>query len=498
MTKIMRRNLLFYFAVLAVFGLGIYLTLGFGARLRPSGAVAEARGAASAPAPAASAPAPAASHESAAPAGSAHASAKVLVENLRHPLGVLLLQVIVILVTARGFGALARGAGQPAVIGEMVAGIALGPSLLGMVSPAAQAFLFPASSMDFLKLLSQLGVILFMFVVGMELNVRHLRQKADAAVLVSHASIVVPFFLGITFSLLIYPSMAPANISFSAFALFMGVAMSITAFPVLARIVEERGLDKTYLGSTVIACAAVDDVTAWCVLAVVVAVVKADGLGGAALTILLSALFIGAMLFLLKPWAERLLGGRVMSGAASSWVLAFVFLSALFTEVIGIHALFGAFLAGVCLPARAGIRGFLRERLETVGAGLLLPLFFAFTGLRTQVGLLNDWQSWLVCAGVIAVAFTGKLGGSTLAARWTGMSWQESFSVGALMNTRGLVELIVLNLGYDLGILSPRVFAMMVLMALTTTLMTGPLLSLAGLWGRRGAVPAAEASSVAA
>jgi Kef-type K+ transport system membrane component KefB len=483
----MHRNLLFYVAVLAVFGLGIYLTLEAGARLKPGGEAAAQNAA-----PAA-APAQEPKHE-APPTG----PARVLFENLRHPFSTLLLQVIVILVAARLAGALFRGMGQPAVIGEMTAGIVLGPSVLGALAPGAQSFLFPDSSMDFLKLLSQLGVIIFMFIVGLELNLQHLRQKADAAVLVSHASIVVPFFLGVALSLLIYTSMAPADISFSAFALFMGVAMSITAFPVLARIVQERGLYRTHLGSTAIACAAVDDVTAWCVLAIVVAVVRADGLGGASVTILLSLVFIGAMLLVVKPRAERLARGLRPGGAAGKamipWALAFMFTSALATEVIGIHALFGAFLAGVVMPPRVSVRSLLYGRLEALSAGVLLPLFFAFTGLRTQFGLLDDWQSWVMCAGVIAVAVAGKLGGSLLAARWTGMGWRESFSLGALMNTRGLVELIVLNLGYDLGILSPKVFAMMVLMALTTTCMTGPLLSLAGLWGGRRATLAAGAS----
>lgn len=487
----MRRNLLFYVAVLSVFGAGIYFILDVGARLQPGGAVSEKRAESATVSP------PHQPKAEAPPPGQAGA----LHENPRNPLSVLLLQVIVILATARAVGTLFLKAGQPAVIGEMMAGIILGPSLLGTLSPGAQAFLFPTSSLDFLKLLSQIGVILFMFVVGIDLNVRHLRQKAHAAVLISHASIVVPFFLGVTFSLLIYPSMAPPRISFSAFALFIGVAMSITAFPVLARIVEERGLSGTYLGSTAIACAAVDDVTAWCILAVVVALVKTDGLSGSLMTVSLSLLFVGAMLFLLKPQAERLIGERMRNGngckGAAAWVLSFMFASALFTEVIGIHALFGAFLAGVVMPSHGDLRNFLRERLETFSSAFLLPLFFAFTGLRTQLGLLDDWQSWAVCAGVVAVAVAGKLGGSMLAGRWTGMSWQESFSVGALMNTRGLIELIVLNLGYDLGILSPRVFAMMVLMALTTTFMTGPLLKLTEFRGRGRAMLPAEAGAAA-
>jgi Kef-type K+ transport system membrane component KefB len=312
--------------------------------------------------------------------------------------------------------------------------------------------------------------------------VQHLRQKADAAVLVSHASIIVPFFLGSASALLLYRSLAPAGVPFSAFALFIGVAMSITAFPVLARIIEERRMSRSLLGSTAIACAAVDDVTAWCLLAVVVAIVKSGGIGGSLLTIGLTLLFIAGMLFVVRPRMGRILGERPEGQAGSVGLLAgifsFVFAAALFTEAIGIHALFGAFLAGVCMPPDSGLRQFLRERLETFTSVLLLPLFFAFTGLRTQIGLLDDWTSWLTCAGIIAVAIVGKLGGSMVAARWTGMSWGDSFSLGALMNTRGLVELIVLNLGYDLNILSPRIFTMLVVMALVTTFMTGPLLHL--------------------
>jgi Kef-type K+ transport system membrane component KefB len=413
---------------------------------------------------------------------------RTLVDNVKSPLSLLLLQVIVIVLAARLLGTLFLRIGQPPVIGEMIAGILLGPSLLGMVAPGVQSFLFPDASMGALRMLSQIGVILFMFVVGIELDVQHLRQKAHAAVMVSHASIIVPFFLGCGAALLLYRSLAPAGIPFSAFALFIGVAMSITAFPVLARILEERRMSKSFLGSTAIACAAVDDVTAWCLLAVVVAIVKADSLGGALLTIGLSLLFIAAMLFGVKPLMARIARDRPEGQAGSvgllATIFAFVFAAALCTEMIGIHALFGAFLAGVCMPPDSGLRQFLRERLETFSSVLLLPLFFAFTGLRTQIGLLADWRSWLVCLGIVAVAITGKLGGSLAAARWTGMSWGDSFSLGALMNTRGLVELIVLNLGYDLGILSPRIFAMLVLMALITTFMTGPLLHLRTVLGR--------------
>jgi Kef-type K+ transport system membrane component KefB len=395
-------------------------------------------------------------------------------------------------VAARSLGSLFRKMGQPPVIGEMVAGILLGPSLLGWVAPAAQSFVFPVDSLDPLKLLSQVGVILFMFIVGIELNLDHLRDKADAAVMVSHASIVVPFFLGTGLALFLYRSLAPSGIPFSAFALFIGVSMSITAFPVLARILAERGLSRTHLGTTAIACAAVDDVTAWCLLAVVVAIVKANGVGGALWTIALSILFICFMLYVVRPRLAWIALRRSLPWSGNSGLLAalfaLVFASALVTEVIGIHALFGAFLAGVCMPPDHELRRFLRERLETFSSAFLLPLFFAFTGLRTQIGLLNDVQGWLMCFGIIAVAITGKLGGSMLAARWTGMRWSDSFALGALMNTRGLVELIVLNIGFDLGILSPRIFAMLVLMALVTTFMTGPLVSLVE-WLRREGAP---------
>jgi Kef-type K+ transport system membrane component KefB len=469
----MGKNALFYVAVLLVFGGGIWFVLGEGARLGPATAAAEQVTAAVHPA-----------EQEAAAAGTFEA----LAGNLRHPLAMLLLQILIIVVAARSLGSLFRRMGQPPVIGEMVAGILLGPSLLGWIAPAAQSFVFPASSLGSLQMLSQVGVILFMFIVGTELDVEHLRKKAHAAVMVSHASIVVPFFLGVLLALFLYKSLAPAGVPFSAFALFLGVSMSVTAFPVLARILEERRMSRSLLGTTAIACAAVDDVTAWCLLAVVVALAKANGVASALWTIGLSLLFIAGMLLFVRPRLASLARERTGTWGGSKGLLAalfaFIFASSLVTEVIGIHALFGAFLAGVCMPPDAGLRQFLRERLETFATVFLLPLFFVFTGLRTQIGLLNDWQGWLMCLGVVAVAIAGKLGGSMMAARWTGMGWGDSFSLGALMNTRGLVELIVLNIGFDLGILSPRIFAMLVLMALITTFMTGPLLSLVS-WLRR-------------
>ncbi|MGZ4974428.1 MAG: cation:proton antiporter [Limisphaerales bacterium] len=405
-------------------------------------------------------------------------------ENLREPLSLLLVQLILIILLARLFAAVFVKLHQPAVIGEMVAGIVLGPSVIGTLFPGVFQFVFPPNSLGVLRMLSQIGVILFMFVVGMELDVKQLRSKARTAVMVSHASIVFPYFLGVLVSLFIYRAYAASNVHFTPFALFMGIAMSITAFPVLARIIEERGLTKTQLGSTALTCAAVDDVTAWTILAFVVAFAKSQSPSNCWMTIILLVAFFAAMILIVKPSLQRALAPspqspRPLSRNAIVAVLVLVFACGLLTEVIGIHALFGAFMAGVCMPQRLEFRAQLRERLESFSSAFLLPLFFAFTGLRTQIGLLNDWQTASICLGLIAVATLGKLGGSMIVARWTGMNWRDSFALGAMMNTRGLVELIVLNVGFDLGILSPRVFTMMVVMALVTTCMTGPLLSLA-------------------
>lgn len=408
---------------------------------------------------------------------------RIFRDNLRNSLSILLLQLVVIIVTTRLVGQLFKKIGQPSVLGEIVAGIVLGPSLLGWLSPATMAFIFPATSLETLKLLSQIGVVLFMFVVGIDLDVDHLRQRAHTAIMVSHASIIVPFFLGAALALLLYDSLAPASTSFTAFGLFMGIAMSITAFPVLARILEDRRMTQTQLGSVALTCAAVDDVTAWCVLALVVAIAQSGTVGASFFTIGLTLVFILIMLLIIKPQLARLFTalltarrGAERSRGLVAGVLAFVFASALMTEAIGIHALFGAFLAGVVIPSTGGVPALLKEKLETFSTTALLPIFFAFTGLRMQVSLLSDWYSWAICLLIIVVAIAGKLGASMLMAKWTGMNWRDSFALGALMNTRGLVELVVLNIGYDLGILSARAFAMLVLMALITTFMTGPLL----------------------
>lgn len=468
----MKRSALFYLVTLSVLGAGILLVLHLGAALpAPQGAVAAKV---------------AAPHASGAAAGSAVAAVlSGLSANVNDPLSHLFVQLLVIIVASRLAGLLFVRCGQPAVVGEMAAGILLGPSLFGWVAPDAFQFVFPATSLGVLKLLSQIGVCLFMFVVGMEVDMGQVRKKAEAAVIVSHASIVLPYFLGVVLAYFLYTDLAQPGTGFMAFALFMGISMSITAFPVLARILQERGMSRTFLGSTAITCAAVDDVTAWSILAFVVAIARATSVGASALNLLLVLAFIAIMIKGVRLLLPRWIGNEGMeSEAPSRGVLATVICvvvgSALATEVIGIHALFGAFLAGAIMPEAGGFRHKLSVRVENFSSVLLLPLFFAFTGLRTQIGLLNDVQGWALCLGIIAVATVGKLGGSAIAARWTGMNWSESLQLGALMNTRGLMELIALNIGYDLGILSPRIFAMLVIMALATTMLTGPLLTLFG------------------
>jgi Kef-type K+ transport system membrane component KefB len=466
------RNYLPYLLLLLIFIGGVWLILAAGSRLHPANPISTT-----------------------APPVSATGA---LWENFRSPLSVLLTQIIVILIAAGLFRRLFRTIGQPPVMGEMIAGIALGPSVLGLLFPQALSFLFPPASLETLRQFSQIGVVLFMFIVGMELDVRHVREKGSAAVMISHASIIVPFLLGAAPSLFLYRELASPGTSFNAFALFIGVAMSITAFPVLARILEDRAMTQTQLGSIALTCAAVDDVTAWCILALVIALVKSTGIGISAITIVLTLIFAASMFFVVRPQLGRLIkepDSQLHRRRLIPIILAFVLACALLTETIGIHALFGAFVAGVVMPPVAEFRIFLKDKLEAFSSHALLPLFFAFTGLRTQVGLLNGAEDWLLCLLIILVAIAGKLGGSMLMSRWTGMNWSQSFAIGVLMNTRGLVELVVLNIGYDLGILSGRIFTMMVLMALVTTFMTGPLLALAGSRGQKFSRKGAKAQS---
>jgi len=407
---------------------------------------------------------------------------KTLFHNLEHPLAILLIQILTIILVARFFGWFFKKIGQPTVIGEILAGILLGPSLLGLYFPEFSLALFPKESLGNLQFLSQIGLILFMFVIGMELDIKVLKNKANDAVVISHASIIIPFALGMGLAYFVYDAFAPEGTQFISFALFLGIAMSITAFPVLARIIQERGMHKTKLGTVIITCAAADDITAWCILAIVIAIVKAGSFVSALYTIALAALYVIVMLKLVRPFLKRIGDVNAEKTHLTKSIVAIFFIMLIFsawaTEVIGIHALFGAFMAGAIMPENTKFRDIFIEKVEDVALVLLLPLFFVFTGLRTQIGLLNDIYLWKITGVIILVAVAGKFIGSALASRFVGQNWKDSLIIGALMNTRGLMELVVLNIGYDLGILTPEIFAMMVIMALVTTFMTGPALDL--------------------
>lgn len=402
------------------------------------------------------------------------------VDNLEHPLAILLAQIITIILFARFFSWICKKIGQPTVIGEIIAGIVLGPSLIGMYFPEFSLSLFPPQSLGNLQFISQIGLILFMFIVGMELDLKTLKNNTQPLVVISHASIVFPFALGVGLAYLIYPSFAPEGVLFSSFSLFLGIAMSITAFPVLARIIHERGLHKTHLGTVVITCAAADDITAWSLLAVIIAIVKAGSFVSSIYTIILAVGYVLIMIKIVRPFLKRVGDLHSSRENLSKSIVAIFFLTLILssyaTEIIGIHALFGAFMAGAIMPDNEKFRNIFIEKVEDVALVLLLPLFFVFTGLRTQIGLIDDPSLWLVTGLIILVAVIGKFIGSALAAKFVGQNWKDSLTIGALMNTRGLIELVILNIGYDLGVLGPEIFSMMVIMALVTTFMTGPAL----------------------
>jgi Kef-type K+ transport system membrane component KefB len=409
--------------------------------------------------------------------GIASTSAPASADTLFH----LLLALAVIIVTARIMGRIFQSIMQPPVVGEVIGGIMLGPSLLGRFAPELSAGMLPGSIAPFLGLHAQLGIMLYMFIVGLELDAREIRRSGHTTVAISHASIVVPFLLGSALALFLYPRFSYRDVSFTVFSLFIGVSMAITAFPVLARILSDSGMSRTRLGTIALTCAAVDDVTAWCLLALVAGIARARA-ADAIRTVALTALFVMFMVAVVAPMIRRLLPALERSTPlprpALAAILVAVIVSAMTTEYIGIHGIFGAFLLGALVPSGARLVGELRNRLEDVVAVLFLPAFFAYTGLRTEVGLIGGWSDWLWCAAIVAVACAGKFGGTAAAARVTGLGWRDAAALGVLMNTRGLVGLVVLDIGLDLGVISPRLFTMLVIMAVATTMMTMPALHL--------------------
>ena len=398
-----------------------------------------------------------------------------------HFLLLLLLQVGIIVVAARLCGLAFRRLRQPQVVGEMAAGILLGPSFLGWIAPGLSATIFPPESLPHINTLSQIGLLLFMFLVGLEFDPKLIKGRGHAAVVTSHVSIIAPFFLGSVLALYLYPRLSDDSVPFHGFALFMGAAMSVTAFPVLARILVERNLLRTKVGTVTIACAAVDDVTAWSILAVVIALVRADALELPLwMTLVGTAAFVTILVMVVRPalgWLERRYHNRGrLTQDMLGLLLLLLLASAWTTEWLGIHALFGAFLIGAVMPKDKGFVHEVTSKLEDVTVVFLLPLFFASAGLRTSIGLVSGAEMWGFFGLIMLVAVAGKFGGSSLSARFCGLSWPESGALGILMNTRGLMELVILTIGLDLGVISPALFTMMVLMALTTTAMTTPIL----------------------
>ncbi len=405
-----------------------------------------------------------------------------LLAQVQHPMCLLLLQMVLILLVSRIFGLIFSRIRQPAVIGEIVAGIFLGASVFGSMWPHFFNVVFPATSIGNLDVLSKIGLAFFMFIIGMELDLNELKRQAKSVLIISSCSIAIPFICGMGLAFYLFPNFSMPGVSFLVFSIFIGISLSITAFPVLARIIKNRALQKTPLGTLVLSIAALGDVMAWCILAVIIAIAKSGSFSMTLFTLGGTIVFILLMLFLVRPFLEKLISRLRIAhyGDSNVVVLSFIvlLLSAFTSELIGIHMLFGAFLAGVLIPHNETLKHTLTSKLEDVSVLLLLPIFFALTGLRLHIGLLDSGDMLIVCIGIVLVATIGKFIGSALPARLLGMSWKDSMSIGIFMNTRGLMELVVLNIGYELGILSPELFAMLTIMAIVTTIMTSPLLDL--------------------
>jgi Kef-type K+ transport system membrane component KefB len=393
----------------------------------------------------------------------------------------LIWQIVAIIIAARALGLLFRLINQPQVIGEITAGILLGPSLLGWTAPKISAVLFPPSSLGYLGTISQLGIVIYMFMVGVDFNPKELKTSGHTALLTSHASIIAPFVLGALLGLMLYPRLSDDSVPFLAFVLFMGAAMSVTSVTVLARILTDRAMLRSRLGTLSYSCAIVDDITGWCILAYIVALVRIEA-GSKPVWVSLAGMvvFVLLMIYVAKPLVRRFYTEYERHGQLSEYMIAslilFVLISALITDWLGLHLVFGAFLCGIIMPKERNFVLHVIEKFESVTVVLLLPLYFAFTGLRMNLHSLPGNEMWLWCAAIMLAAIAGKLGGSMTAARAAGVPWKDAAAIGTLMNTRGLTELVFLNIGLDIGVISPVLFSMMVLMALVTSFMTSPFL----------------------
>ena len=393
--------------------------------------------------------------------------------------GQILMQLIVILLAVQAFGYLCKFIGQPRVIGEILAGLALGPTLLGAVLPRVEATVFPGTALPTLQTLGDIGMVLYMFSLGTHIDTHAMLKQGRKASVVSLSGVLLPLVLGGMLAFFLYPEFAGSKANLVSFMLLVGTAMAITAFPVLARLLEERGMLATRIGVLALLCAAIDDVIGWCLLAIVIAFINATGAASVSITIALLGLFFGVMLGVVRPlliFADRHLKSKPALMALTAILLL---LSAYATNAMGIHPVFGAFMMGIILPRRTAFIEMVQS-IDQVNNLLFLPLYFVYNGLQTHIGLINSPALWLLCALVLTIACLGKILGGTLSLKVLGESWKESLTLGTLMNTRGLVELIVLNIGLDLGVISPTFFAMLVIMAVVTTMMAPPLLSFLG------------------
>jgi Kef-type K+ transport system membrane component KefB len=389
-------------------------------------------------------------------------------------------QLAAILIAARVCGSLARRAGQPRVCGEIAAGLALGPSLVGALFPQALATMFPADAGPGLRMMSELGLVFLMLLVGLDLHVDELRRRKRAACAISVAGIVVPFALGLALAGVLHPALAPDRDPI-AFALFLGTAISITAIPTLARILDELHLQRTRIATLTTTAAALDDVVGWTLLAAVTALVQARFEPLEALVRLGAAALFAAMVVkggrkLVQRRCERVEDPAMFrSGTVLTLAVVAALSGAAVTDALGLSGIFGAFTVGIALGGDPRLRDAIVERLQPLVLTLFLPIFFTYTGLRTDAGALHGAWVWALCALVVVVAVAGKVGGCALAAMTQKLSRSDALSIGVLMNTRGLMELVVINVGLDLGIIPHSVFFMLVVMAIVTTYMTAPL-----------------------
>lgn len=396
------------------------------------------------------------------------------------------LQIAVILLACRIVGMIAARFGQPQVVAEMITGVMLGPSLFGELAPEWQKWLFPwdpkqmtRDTSCYLFPASQLGLALYMFIVGMEFRMDIVKKRLKSSVAVSLAGMITPFLLGagLAWVLFHYTELFPEKTSLREAMLFLGASMCITAFPMLARIIHFKGLAGTTMGTVAIGAGAIDDAMAWILLAVVLASFEGDAsnalynIGGAvgyvAVTLVLIRPLLAATAHLFIKDGKLTDGGLVIG-------IAMMSLGAWFTDKIGLHAVFGAFIMGAAMPRGVMVRD-LMGRIQPLAVALLLPLFFTYSGLNTKIGLINSWFLWGMCAAVLAAAVLGKWAACTLAARATGISSREAMGIGILMNARGLMELIIINIGLQRGIISEGLFATLVIMAIVTTLMASPI-----------------------